>query len=155
MCPHIACPRWCIVTLVAFVWLFSFGHFQMNSQIACTIGCIVTLVAFVWLFSTVFSNVPLNCLPEKRYSHIGCICSTFLHCVSSNVSSNGLPERMHSYIGCICLTFLHCVFSNDSAKYLHKRKQSYIGCICLTFPHYGLGIHICVLKWPAWVAYSH
>ena len=47
-------------------------------------------------------------------NHIGCICSTFPHCVFSNVSSNCLPERMQSHIGCICSTFLHCAFSNVS-----------------------------------------
>ena len=41
----------------------------------------------VWIFSTVFFwNVPSNCLPERMQSHIGCICSTFLHCAFSNVS---------------------------------------------------------------------
>ena len=42
-----------IVTLVAFVWLFSSVRFQMCPQIACSIGCKVTLGAFVWFFSTV------------------------------------------------------------------------------------------------------
>ena len=42
-----------IVTLLAFVWLFSTVRFQMSPQIACLWGCKVTLVAFVWLFSTV------------------------------------------------------------------------------------------------------
>ena len=45
---QIACMRWCIVTLVAFVWFFSTVHFQMGPQIVCTRGCIFTLVAFVW-----------------------------------------------------------------------------------------------------------
>ena len=53
LCPRIACPRRGIVTLVAFVWLFSTVHFRMYPQIACIRGCIVTLVAFIWLFSTV------------------------------------------------------------------------------------------------------
>ena len=70
--PQIACQRGCIVTLVAFVWLFSTVCFQMFPQIVCTRGCIVTLqcdyasscaddlnalVAFVWLFSTVCSQM--------------------------------------------------------------------------------------------------
>ena len=53
MSPKIACPRGCIVTLVAFVWLFSSVHFQMCPQTACIKGCIVALIAFVCLFSTV------------------------------------------------------------------------------------------------------
>ena len=46
-----------------------------------------------------FSNVPSNYLPEKRQSHIGCICLAFLRYEFSNVSSNRLPEKMHSHIG--------------------------------------------------------
>ena len=49
----IFCPRGCIVTLAAFVWLFSTVRFQMCPQMACLRGCIVTLVAFIWPFSTV------------------------------------------------------------------------------------------------------
>ena len=51
MCPRIACPRWCKITLVAFVWLFSTVCFQMSPQIACLRWGIVALVALVWLFS--------------------------------------------------------------------------------------------------------
>ena len=45
MSPQITCSIWCIVTLVAFVWLFSTVYFQMSPGK-------VTLVAFVWLFSS-------------------------------------------------------------------------------------------------------
>ena len=51
----------------------------------------------------------------KSQCNIGCIFSP-LHCVFSNVASNHLPEKRHSHIGCICLTFLHCVFSNVPSK---------------------------------------
>ena len=53
MFPHIPYLNICVVTLVAFVQLFSTVRFQMCPQSACIRGCIVTLVAFVWLFSTV------------------------------------------------------------------------------------------------------
>ena len=53
MCPQSACMRWCIVALVAFVWFFSAVVFQMCPQMVRPRWCIVTLVAFVWLFSTV------------------------------------------------------------------------------------------------------
>ena len=53
MCPQIVCLRRCIITLIAFVWLFSAVHFQMSPQIASLRGRIVTLLAFVWLFFTV------------------------------------------------------------------------------------------------------
>ena len=69
------------------------------------------------------------------HSHIGCICSTFLHCVFSNVFSNCLPERMHNHIGYICLTFLHCAFSNVSLNCLPEWRHNHIGCIFLTFLH--------------------
>ena len=109
---------------------------QMSPQMACMRKGIVTLIAFVWFFSTVFfSNVSSKRLHKRIQSHIGCICSTFLHCAFSNVSSAHLHNRMHSHIGCICLTFLHCAFSNVSSNYLHEKRQSHIGCICLTFLH--------------------
>ena len=47
MFPQIACPRKSIVTLFAFVWLFSTVVFQMCPQMACLRSGIVTLVAFV------------------------------------------------------------------------------------------------------------
>ena len=57
MSPQMVCPRWCIVTLVTFVLLFSSVRFQMCPQIACLRGCIITLVAFVWLFPTVYFHM--------------------------------------------------------------------------------------------------
>ena len=53
MSPQMACMRGCILTLIAFVWLFSTVYFQMSPQIVYTIGCVITLIAFVGLFSTV------------------------------------------------------------------------------------------------------
>ena len=47
------CPRGYIITLVAFVWLFSTVRLQMCSQISYLWGCKVTLVTFIWLFSAV------------------------------------------------------------------------------------------------------
>ena len=44
MCLHITCLRGCIVTLVAFVCLFSAVCFQMCLQSACMRGCKVTLL---------------------------------------------------------------------------------------------------------------
>ena len=61
MSPQTVCPRGCIITLVAFVWLFSTVFLKMVPQSACPNGCIVALVAFVWLFSTVF----LQMVPER------------------------------------------------------------------------------------------
>ena len=67
MCPQMACLRRCIVTLVAFVWLFSTVRFQMSPQISCLRRCIVALVAFVWLFSSVrFQMSPqITCLRRR------------------------------------------------------------------------------------------
>ena len=53
MCPQIVCPRRCIVILVAFVWLYSNVWFQMCPQIVCPRWCKVTLVAFVWLYDII------------------------------------------------------------------------------------------------------
>ena len=49
MCPQNVCPRRCIVTLIAFVQLFTTVRFQMCPQIAFLRRGIVTLVTFVWL----------------------------------------------------------------------------------------------------------
>ena len=53
MFPQIACAIWGIVTLVAFVWLFSTVRYKMCPQIACLKWGIITLIAFIWFFSTV------------------------------------------------------------------------------------------------------
>ena len=52
MYPQTASQRECIITLGAFVWLFSTVCFQMSPQMRCLRRYIVTLVAFIWLFST-------------------------------------------------------------------------------------------------------
>ena len=44
---QIAYPKGCIVTLIAFVWLFPTVHFQMLPQIAYLKRCKITLVTFV------------------------------------------------------------------------------------------------------------
>ena len=53
MSPQIAGLCGCIITLVAFVWLFPTVHYQMCLQSVCPRRGKVTLVPFVWLFSTV------------------------------------------------------------------------------------------------------
>ena len=52
MCNQCAFIRGCIVTLVAFVRLFSTVSFQMGPQFTCIGSCKVTLVAFVCLLTT-------------------------------------------------------------------------------------------------------
>ena len=86
-------------------------------------------------FSVCWWNVSSNCLPEKRHSHIGYICLTFLHCAFSSVSSKRSHRRMHSHIGCIYVTFLHCAFSNVFSNGLPEKRHSRIGCICSTYWH--------------------
>ena len=85
---------------------------------------------------------------ERRYSCIGCICLTFLHCVFSNVSSNRLPEWMQSHTGCICLAFLQCGLSNVSSNGLHEKMHNHTSCNCLIFPfvHWQL-FHWCSSAW--------
>ena len=48
MCPQIESMSGCIVALVAFVCLFSTVRFQMCPRIAFPRECIVTLIVFVW-----------------------------------------------------------------------------------------------------------
>ena len=68
MCPQVACLRRSIVTLVTFVWLFSTVRSQMFPQIACMRRSIVALVAFVWLFSVVHFK-----MTSQAAFHRGCI----------------------------------------------------------------------------------
>ena len=42
----------------------------MPLQIACLRGCIITLVAFVWLFSSVYSKVRLEIAFVRRYMNV-------------------------------------------------------------------------------------
>ena len=70
MCSQSACIRRCIVTQVAFVWLFSSVCFHVSLQTACVRCCIITKVAFVCLFSTVhFHMWPQTACPEYTLSH--------------------------------------------------------------------------------------
>ena len=103
----------------------------MSPQISHLRGCIVKLVAFVWFFppNYVFSKVLSNCLPVKRQSRIGCICSTFFRCVFSNVTSKHFSKRMQRHIVCTSMSFLHCVLSNVFSNPLQKRMHHHTGCI--------------------------
>ena len=76
-----------------------------------------------------------NGLRERMHRHIGCICTTFLHCVFSNGSSNCLLDKKHSYIGCICVTFLLHEFSNVSSNYKPMMLNTHIGCTYLAWCH--------------------
>ena len=131
-CPQGVCSRWWMVMFLNFATLCFFICLlkELGSEHAKS----------HWLHVYIFlqcacSNDSSNCLAERMYGHIGCICATFLRCVFSNVSSNGLPQRMHSHTGCICLTFLHCGFPNDSPNSLDQSRHSHICCICLAFLH--------------------
>ena len=66
MSPQIACIVRSILTLVAFLWLFSTVCFQMCPQFTYPRGCIVTLVAFVWLFSTVLFQMSPQMASMRR-----------------------------------------------------------------------------------------
>ena len=135
--------------------------FQMYSQIACLRGCIVTLVAFVWLFSTMCLNflccVFSNCLPERIYNHIGCACFTFSTmcfqmcrqiacmrgCKTTLVAlfyfSSTVSLQMACPGGCIITMvafawlFSHCVFLNVPSNCLHERRLNHNGSIFLFF----------------------
>jgi len=96
-------PEKGIVTLVAFI----LAQFQLYPQtgrkkVPYNFISFICLPFLYYVFPNASSNVYSTCLPERMYSHTGCICLAFLHCAFLNVSSNCLPERMHSHIGCIC-----------------------------------------------------
>ena len=115
------CIRWCIVTLVAFVWLFSAVRFQMSLQTPCMGGCKITLVAFVWLISAVYFK-----MTSQAAFHRWCILALVaLIRLFSSVFSNGLHEKRHSHIGCICLIYFHCKLFSSGFLHLHSLKQSH------------------------------
>ena len=120
----------CIITMVAFVFLFSTLCCQMSPQTASFWDCIVISVAFVWLLC-VFSNESLDFLPKKIQNHIGCISLLF-----STVGFQMSPQLvlMRWYI----FTFL--IFSLNFFP---------IWCyICFYFSLLGLFIWVCkLLRW--------
>ena len=62
----VICVFKCIMTLVAFVGLFSTVRVEMSPQIACLSRGKVILVTFVWLFSTVcFQMFPQIACPRR------------------------------------------------------------------------------------------
>ena len=93
MSPQMACLSECKVALVACVLLFSTVRFQMSPETA--LHC-----------SHLLHCIHIYCIALHLFG--------FLHCALPNVSSKRLHEKRQSHIGCICLTFLHCAFSNDS-----------------------------------------
>ena len=118
----------CGMGLFALVFLH---HAVLSVPINCLPEMVEVHLLSGHLFDSVFSNVSSNSMPVRMQSHIGCICSTFLHCASLNVSSNCLPEKRHSRTDYICLAFLNCVFSNVFSNCLPEKRQSHISCIFL------------------------
>ena len=73
MFPQIACPRRGIVTLIAFVWLFSTVRSEIHPQMAWSVKRMHSHIAsnlFVVSPPFIF-NLSSNCLPQKRHSCIG------------------------------------------------------------------------------------
>ena len=69
MLPQSSRIKWCKLTLVTFVWLFSTVHFQMYPQTACVRGYKLTLVAFVWI-STLASICHTHiCFYIQKFAH--------------------------------------------------------------------------------------
>ena len=142
-----------IITLVAFVRLFSSVYFQMCSIIwrsrgwtmcptalgrkekNCPMYTLCTGCICLTFLHCVISYETSKNLDQSSQTHTGCICLTFPRCVFSNVTSNCLPEKRHSHIGCIYLAFLHCVFSYETSKSFDQSRQTYTGCICSNFLH--------------------
>ena len=119
-------PTLCIVTLVAFVWLFLTVYFQMAPQITWLKRCIVTLVAFfLLLFPRLFSFVFSICLFEKMHRHSNCSCKIvmlaefFLHLFPFLLQMN--PQ--------ICL--LYCV-----EIFFGKKPKKINGKVCLVYSQF-------------------
>ena len=124
--------------------------FEMSPQIACLGRCIVTLVAFVQLFSTVvFSNEPSNRIFEKMlvtlqctgcihwicihslHCHTGCFCLTFSYCAFSNDSSKHLFDNMHSHTSCIFLLLFLLLHSHSNCSCKIVMLAAFVGHLCL------------------------
>ena len=121
MCPLSTWIRSCIVTLVAFVWLFSTVRFQMFTQRAWISAGKVTQAAFFsYSPPCIFKSLVKSPAWKKAYSH-----------------------RLHLF------GILHCVFSNVCSKCLNKMIQSCIVCICWTFSCHlpKLSLEWCLVSW--------
>ena len=98
--------RGCIITLVAFVWLFSTMHYQMCFQMTSIRGCVFALVAFVLFFYAVCfqMNPQMACIRKCIFTLLAFI---WFHAISC---------RFHKdFHACIIYTFviifrnlLHC-----------------------------------------------
>ena len=80
--PQIACPRRGLITLVTFVWFFTTVNFQMCPQKICPWGRIFTSIAFVWLFSGVrFQTLPqIACLRGWKVTLVAYVWLFFTVC---------------------------------------------------------------------------
>ena len=65
------------------------------------------------------------------HNHIGCICSTFLHCAFSNVSTNDLPEKRLFWRGIVTLVAFVWLFSTVRFQMWTKRSWIRAGIITL------------------------
>ena len=85
-----ACLNGCIITLVAFAWLFS----TMSPQISCLNGCIITLVAFDWLFTGFTGSLNLY---HRMYDIRVCFDSSkTIACLLSSVCCKDLKKLLPS-----------------------------------------------------------
>ena len=76
----------------------------------CTMWCVSSGThTHVCSYTCLFVHTHV-CSYTCLFIHMGCLHSTFLHCVFPNVSSNRLPEKRHSHICHIYLTFLDGAF---------------------------------------------
>ena len=107
MCPQIACIRGCIITLVAFVCLFSTVSFQMYPQFTCLSRCIITQAAFVWLFSTMYFQMCLQntCIGRCIFTLAAFVLLFFIVCFQMSPQIASL--RWH-IVALIALVW-HCV----------------------------------------------
>ena len=122
MFPQIVCLRGCIVTLVAFVGLFSTVYFQMCPQITCPRGCMACLACF-----------PILCFCYHWISYIGFasllkILIHHVHLVLSLAGSLVLNWGKIVTKKCICMgrrqkgmldSSSHCNSLNQPTDYYH------------------------------------
>ena len=101
MCHQATWTRWCMITLIAFIWLIS--TMCIHTCVLRTLGCEHANLYWLHLFG--LSNVLLNGHVEKMHSCIvGCVYSMCLF-MCSNLCDTTLKLRscyLNAFL-CICL----------------------------------------------------
>ena len=135
------CLRGCIITQVAFVWLFSTVRFQMCLQMAWLRWCIITQVAFVRFFSIVRFQMCLQiaCVRGGIITQVALFPPLYIDNPFAEILLHRILifKILYHRQGKACpLLRLVWNWENSLVKMLSKKKESEIGI-------YKIGIYKC------------